>query len=360
MSRFLYIVGARPQFIKMAAVNRAARDRVDHEQLIVHTGQHFDDNMSDAFFRELEIPQPGHNLAISNLSHGAMTGRMLEGIEAVIVKEKPDWVVVFGDTNSTLAGALAAVKQGVLCAHVEAGLRSFNRAMPEEINRVLADQCADLLLTPTSTATDHLHREGIPGERIRQVGDVMHDVACYYRDKVRQHGSLEKYGLARGEYALVTVHRAENTDNPVRLRAIVDGLLAIAKEMPVVFPVHPRTRAAFDKHGLLAKLDELTLLDPIGYQEMVLLESNAKVIVTDSGGVQKEAYFFQVPCLVLRDETEWVELVDKGFHSLVKVGQDDLPALIRTACAGTYDWSEQLYGKGDAAANIVEALLSYG
>ncbi len=359
MSRFLYVIGARPQFIKMAAVNRAAKKSVEHEQLIVHTGQHYDANMSDIFFEELEIPKPNYNLSVSNLPHGAMTGRMLEGLEEILLKEKPDWVVVFGDTNSTLAGALAAVKQQIPCAHVEAGLRSYNRAMPEEINRVVADQCADLLLTPTPVATNHLRSEGVPEKRIREVGDVMHDVALYYRDKVSEK-ELSRFGVKSKEFILATVHRAENTDDSSRLRAIIEGLIAVAKNHKLLIPLHPRTRAVLEREGWLEEFaNSVELLDPLGYKEMVLLESNAKAVITDSGGVQKEAFFFQTPCLILRDETEWVELVEKGYHSLVKVETDTLPDLLDEAIARSYDWSQPLYGSGDAGDKIVEALLAY-
>jgi UDP-GlcNAc3NAcA epimerase len=360
MTRFLYIVGARPQFIKMAAVNRAAKQHSDHEQLILHTGQHYDDNMSKVFFDELEIPDPDFYLGVSGLPHGAMTGRMLEGIESVLLESRPDWVVVFGDTNSTLAGALAAVKQGIPCAHVEAGLRSYNRRMPEEINRVLADSCADLLLTPTALATKHLLQEGIPPERIRQVGDVMQDVAIYYKERAGSSESLSKFGVTSNGYVLATLHRAENTDDLAVLRPIIEGLIEVARQQPLLIPLHPRTRAVLKKAGWLAELAAHALIvDPVGYKSMVLLESNAKAIITDSGGVQKEAYFFQKPCLILRRETEWVELVEKGFHQLVNPSHEELAPLLEKACSRSYDWSEALYGSGKAGHEIIEALLHH-
>jgi UDP-GlcNAc3NAcA epimerase len=361
MTRLLYIVGARPQFIKMAAVNRAALAHGHHEQLILHTGQHYDANMSQIFFDELEIPLPDYQFSVSDLPHGAMTGRMLEKIEESILDCKPDWVVVFGDTNSTLAGALAAVKQHVPCAHVEAGLRSYNRKMPEEINRVLADSCADLLLTPTPLATRHLQQEGIPADRIREVGDVMHDVAVYYKEKALQSAELSDFGVTSGDYFLATVHRAENTDDLARLRSIMDGLLELGRKQTVVFPMHPRTRSILKREGWISEvLSTLKVTEPLSYLNMVLLESQAKAIITDSGGVQKEAFFFQKPCLILRSETEWVELVEKGFHRLVDPMTQNVASLLHEICEKKYDWDEPLYGGGDAGEKIIKALLNHG
>ena len=288
-SSILTIVGARPQFIKAAAVHRALAARPNVEQILIHTGQHYDPNMSDVFFDELEIPAPDYHLGIGSGSHGAQTGRMLEKIEEVLIERRPDWVVVYGDTNSTLAGALAAVKLHLPLAHVEAGLRSFNRSMPEEINRVLTDHASDVLLAPTEAAVDNLQTEGISREKIHLVGDVMFDVALYYAEKAgKQSDILGRWNLTSRDYVLATIHRAENTDERSRLEAIVDGLGEVARELPVVLPLHPRTRAALDREGLLESAQSrLRIEEPVGYLDMVRLEREARLIVTDSGGVQK-------------------------------------------------------------------------
>lgn len=314
------VVGARPQFIKTAAVSRALRAIEGVKETLIHTGQHYDANMSSVFFEELEIPHPDYNLGIGSATHGAQTGRMLEAIEGVLLKEKPDWVLVYGDTNSTLAGALAAVKLHIPVAHVEAGLRSFNRRMPEEINRVLTDHASDLLFAPTQTAVENLQREGIPDARIKLVGDVMYDAALYYGAKAeRQSRILNALKLEPKGYILATIHRAENTDDPLRLRAIFDSLAEIAHEIKVVLPLHPRTRAALVQASLYDKAAQsICLIEPVGYLDMMMLEKNARLIATDSGGVQKEAFFYHVPCVTLREETEWVELVELGWNYLIK------------------------------------------
>jgi UDP-GlcNAc3NAcA epimerase len=299
--KILTVIGARPQFIKAATVSRAIREHNSAEsgtpihEVIVHTGQHFDANMSEVFFEQLDIPRPDHHLGIASLSHGAMTGRMLEGIESLIQHEHPDWVLVYGDTNSTLAGALAAAKLQVPVAHVEAGLRSYNPAMPEEINRVLTDRISTLLLCPTQTAVDNLHREGFPfptprrgKQRIEQVGDVMYDAVLHYRDHARERISLDTWGLEDQSYALCTLHRQENTDDPERLSAILAALRDIARELPVVLPLHPRTRQKLEQQGALAMLDRLRIVDPLPYLEMQRLQMSARLILTDSGGMQNE------------------------------------------------------------------------
>ena len=354
MLRVLTVVGARPQFIKAAAVSRAfaLSGRVDED--ILHTGQHYDDRMSDQFFRELGLKPPAVNLEVGSLSHGAQTGRMLEGIEAVIQERRPDWVLVYGDTNSTLAGALAAVKLHVPVAHVEAGLRSFNRRMPEEINRVVSDHVSDLLLAPTETAVRNLAAEGLAETKVRNVGDVMYDVALDAGSRAATESTaLEDHGLEHKGFVLATVHRAENTDDPARLRAVVEGLSRVAGQMPVVFPVHPRTRprlAAFDlPPGLL-------LTDPIGYLDMARLEAAAAVVATDSGGVQKEAYFHGTPCVTLRDETEWVELVELGWNRVVPPTDAETVATAVLAAIGSHGQDGRPYGDGRAAQRIVEAL----
>jgi len=358
MKHILTVVGARPQFIKAATVSRLIAERDDVEERLVHTGQHFDENMSQVFFDELEIPRPDYNLDVAGGPHGAMTGRMLERIEAVIEKERPDWVLVYGDTNSTLAGALAAAKLNRPVAHVEAGLRSFNRSMPEEINRILTDHASTMLFAPTNEATRNLIREGISSERIEQVGDVMYDAALFYGVKADQHSRiLASYGLTQRGYILATVHRQENTDNRQRLEAIFQGLEEVTAELPVILPLHPRTRARLETFNLSHLLNNLTVIPPIGYLDMVMLERQAKVIVTDSGGVQKEAYFYGIPCLTLRDETEWVELVDMGWNILVPpqashIGYEVASASFPTRSSGTP------YGKGDAAHRIICTLIS--
>lgn len=326
--KIVTIIGARPQFIKAATVSRAVTEynkSLTHnqkpiEEFLVHTGQHYDENMSDVFFEELDIPQPDYHLGIGSASHGAQTGRMLEEIEKVLLKKEPERVLVYGDTNSTLAGALAATKLHIPVAHVEAGLRSFNRQMPEEINRVLTDHIADMLFAPTQTAVENLKNEGISEEKIFLVGDVMYDAALYYGKKVTEKSNiLEQNHLQPRQYILTTIHRAENTDDPVRLRTIFEGLSQIAEEIPVVLPLHPRTQAALIRENLYKTvIDSLVVIPPIGYLDMVMLEKNARLIATDSGGVQKEAYFYSVPCITVRQETEWIELVDMGCNILVE------------------------------------------
>ncbi|HWK88604.1 MAG TPA: UDP-N-acetylglucosamine 2-epimerase (non-hydrolyzing), partial [Longimicrobium sp.] len=327
--KVLTVVGARPQFIKAAAVSRELRGRPGVREVLVHTGQHHDANMSDVFFAELGIPAPDHHLGVAGGLHGAMTGRMLERVEQVIADERPEWVLVYGDTNSTLAGALAAAKLHVPVAHVEAGLRSFNRRMPEEVNRVLTDHAADLLLAPTETAVRNLAAEGINGARVRLSGDVMFDAALHYGQAAEDaSGILRALGLEPGGYVLATVHRAENTDDPARLAAVLGGLARVAERLPVVLPLHPRTRGAAAAVPAAAEaLGRLRVIDPVGYLDMVMLEKHAAVVATDSGGVQKEAFFYRVPCVTLRDETEWVETVEAGWNRLAGADTDKIVAM---------------------------------
>lgn len=357
--KILSVIGARPQFIKAAALSRELLARPGVRGVLVHTGQHFDPNMSNVFFEELEIPRPDYNLGIQSGNHGAQTGRMLEKVEEVLQEERPDWVLVYGDTNSTLAGALAAAKLNIPVAHIEAGLRSFNRRMPEEINRILADHVSDLLFAPTETAVKNLEKEGITGNKVRLVGDVMFDAALFYGGKAEKESRvLETLGLTRGDYVLATIHRAENTDDPQRLATIFEGLSLVASSEKVILPLHPRTRKALENHGLfpLAQ-NRLFLIDPVGYLDMIMLEKKARVIATDSGGIQKEAFFCGVPCVTLRDETEWVELVDLGWNRLV-------PPLSPTAiCDAVSEAGKGLvaavspYGEGDSSVKICSALL---
>lgn len=358
--KVLTVIGARPQFIKASTVSRALRDVPGVTEVMVHTGQHHDASMSRVFFDELGIPEPDTNLGIAGGSHGAMTGRMLEALEAVMVEAGPDWVVVYGDTNSTLAAALAAAKLHLPIAHVEAGLRSWNRRMPEEINRVLTDHVSSLLFAPTAEAVANLAREGIASHRVDLVGDVMYDAALYYGERA-EHAStiLEGLGLGRGGYVLATIHRAENTDDPSRLRTIVEGLAAVARSRPVVLPLHPRTRGALERAGLLAlATSSLRTCPPVGYLDMTALERHASVIVTDSGGVQKEAFFHRVPCVTLRTETEWVELVGGDWNVLCP--PEEAGAIERTVLEriGSHGAAIDPYGAGDAASLIVRRLVA--
>jgi UDP-GlcNAc3NAcA epimerase len=314
MRRVVTVVGARPQFVKAAVVSRSLRRHGGVEEVLVHTGQHVDAELSATFFKELEIPSPAWNLGICGGGHGQMTGRMLEAVERVLHEERPDVVVVYGDTNSTLAGALAAAKLHIPVAHVEAGLRSFKRAMPEEVNRVVVDHVSDLLLCPTRTAVDNLEREGITAN-VHQVGDVMYDAALEARRRAGGSATTrQSLGLGAGPFAVATIHRAENTDDPRRLADILAYLRAEAAALPVVLCLHPRTREAARRAGL--SLDGLRVRGPVGYLEMVRLLREATRVYTDSGGLQKEAYFHRVECVTLREETEWVETVEAGWNHL--------------------------------------------
>jgi len=358
--KILTILGARPQFVKAAALSRVIREHAGQvSERIVHTGQHYDPGLSQVFFDELDIPAPSVHLDIAGGNHGAMTGRMLEGIERIIEQDRPDWVLVYGDTNSTLAGALAAAKLHVPIAHVEAGLRSFNRRMPEEVNRVLTDHVSTLLLCPTETAVHNLRREGIT-DGVHNVGDVMFDTALYWRDRARTHSRiLGTLGLAEHGFALATCHRAENTDDPARLGAIISALVEINRELPVVLPLHPRTRKCLQEHGLLHKLDALKLIDPVPFLDMIALEQAARVILTDSGGVQKEAFFYQVPCITLRDETEWVETVELGWNRLTGADHDRIIEAFASTCRQRPETPHAApYGNGTASQLILDTLLA--
>ncbi|HXJ94782.1 MAG TPA: UDP-N-acetylglucosamine 2-epimerase (non-hydrolyzing) [Terriglobia bacterium] len=349
------VVGARPQFVKAAAISR--RLRCMAREVLIHTGQHYDANMSEVFFQELEIPAPDYHLDVGSGTHGKQTGEMLEEIEEVLLQEKPDWVLVYGDTNSTLAGALAAAKLHIPVAHVEAGLRSFNRRMPEEINRVLTDHLAALLLAPTEVAVRNLRKEGLM-EGVELVGDVMYEVALEHLKAAEQHSRiLERLGLNGRGFALATVHRAENTDDPSRLSAILDALGRIGREYPVVLPLHPRTREAARRLSG-AWLEHLQVTEPLPYLDMVRLESQARLILTDSGGVQKEAFFFHVPCITLRDETEWVETVDSGWNVLAGAEPERIVHAARSYKPGSHNTFP--YGRGDASRRIIALLLAAG
>ncbi len=352
--KIVTILGARPQFIKAGTVSREIAKYNEIQEVIVHTGQHFDANMSDIFFDEMKIPKPDYNLDINGLGHGAMTGQMLEKIEEVLLKEKPDWVMVYGDTNSTIAGALAASKLHIKVAHVEAGLRSFNMNMPEEINRILTDRISNILFCPTQSAIDNLENEGYKTLDIEIIknGDVMQDGALFYKDlAVKPEVELVD------EYILSTIHRAENTDDPQRLKAIFEALNEIAKEIQIVLPLHPRTKNIL-KTSNVELSTNISIIEPIGYLKMVYLIKNAKMIMTDSGGLQKEAFFFEKPCITLRDETEWVELIENKFNVLGGADKARIIDLYHTYEFNN-DFSIDLYGGGKASEIIVKELLGY-
>lgn len=353
------VVGARPQFVKAAVVNRALSQRSEIEALLIHTGQHYDAEMSKIFFEDLDIAAPEYDLGIGSGSHGSQTGKMLIAIDQVLSKIRPDAVVVYGDTNSTLAGALAAAKLHFPVLHVEAGLRSFNREMPEEINRVLTDHLSDMLFAPTDGAVTNLVREGIERNQIYKVGDVMYDAALLYAQRAEEKSDiLRQLPVSPGSYILVTVHRAQNTDCTERLQVICETLCRLAGQMPVIFPAHPRTRKVLERSGLLSILENVRLIEPLGYLDMVMLEKNARLVLTDSGGVQKEAFFYRVPCVTLREETEWVELVELGWNRLAPPTSVDEQwnAVERALCCPLAQEAHP-YGLGDAGEKIASLIV---
>lgn len=354
------IVGARPQFIKAAILTRAIRDEPSLEEAIVHSGQHFDANMSEVFFRELQIPEPTYYLGIHAGTHGAMTGRMLESLEALLLAQRPDLVVVFGDTNTTLAAALAAAKLRIPVAHVEAGMRAY-QPIPEEINRVLTDHVSDLLFTVNSRSTDALQKESISGPRVKEVGDVMFDCTLAWSALAEQRSTiLERCELQRKRYVLCTAHRAGTTDDEARMAVLLTGLKRVAGEMPIVFPVHPRTRKVLERLGLVADLPRnMSLIDPVGYLDMLQLERAAALIVTDSGGVQREAFFHQVPCVTFRDETEWPELVESGWNTLLPLDNPRNFADVVLGRVGSRGGPLTAFGDGKASFRIARALAEF-
>lgn len=361
MIKIVTVVGARPQFIKAAAVSRTIRNEYASmvDEIILHTGQHHDRNMSSVFFDDLKISAPKYNLEITGGSHGEMTGRMLERIERIILTEEPDWVLIYGDTNSTLAAALASAKVHVPIAHVEAGLRSFNMRMPEEVNRIVADRLSSLLLCPTKASVDNLSKEGV-SKGVYLVGDVMYDVSLFYRQLARERSKiLDDLMLKEGRYVLATCHRAENTDDPFRLKSIVLALARIAQEIPLVLPLHPRTRKCLIEQNLLNEISPVVLVEPLPFLDMVRLEQSAKAILTDSGGVQKEAFFYGVPCITMRDQTEWVETVDSGWNTLASANADAIVGAFRR-CEAKVRSIDTPYGDGNAAGKCLEAILQVG
>ena len=344
------VVGARPQFIKSGPVSRQLRKK--SEEIVIHTGQHYDVEMSQTFFEELHLPDPDYNLGVGSGSHGSQTAAMLKGVENVLMKETPDAVLVYGDTNSTLAGALAAAKLRIPLGHVEAGLRSYNREMPEEINRVLTDHCSDLLFCPTETSVLNLRKENI-AKGVHLVGDVMYDALLFNRGLAQKSRILEQLGLEPNQYVLATLHRPSNTDNPDALRRIISSFSRI--DRPVVFPVHPRTRKALSNSGMA--LGSIRVINPVGYLDFIKLESEAEVLLTDSGGVQKEAYLLRIPCITLRGETEWVETIEDGWNILVGTDTD---LIVKMAHEFRPTGKQrQLFGDGTASQEIVKILEGY-
>jgi len=344
------VVGARPQFIKCALISRLLRERC--REVLIHTGQHYDYEMSQAFFEELDIPEPDYNLNVGSSRHGKQTGEMLEAIERVLLIEGPCRVVVYGDTNSTLAGALAAVKLHIPVAHVEAGLRSFNRRMPEEINRVLTDHISDLLFCPTDISVKNLAEEGIK-RGVHKVGDVMYDLALRYSDRLGDRAALKSYDIP-DRYYLATIHRAENTDDHQRLGAIIEALSRL--DLPVVLPIHPRTVRRLRESGLDAS--RLLVIPPVSYINMLRLIQGSTAVLTDSGGLQKEAFFLKRPCVTLRDETEWIETVESGWNRLAGASCERIIEALQQAIKSSPSVEIQPYGDGSASSKIVDILIS--
>lgn len=358
MIKLITIVGARPQFIKAAAISRAiSKDFTDQiKEILVHTGQHYDENMSSIFFDDLNIPQPKYNLEISGGTHGAMTGKMLGSIEQVLIQEKPDWVLVYGDTNSTLAGALAAAKLNIPVAHVEAGLRSFNMRMPEEINRIVADRISSLLLCPTGLAVENLRQEGV-SKGVYFSGDVMYDVALQFAEIAEKKSSiLTRLNLLNKPYILATCHRAENTNDSQRLKGVLTALNLMAKTKHVVFPIHPRTKQMISRYGFNDYLEKLIVIEPVSYFDMIILEKNSNLIVTDSGGIQKEAFFFRIPCITIRDETEWIETVNAGWNEVAGTSVEKITqSFERIHVRKPKDCMP--FGNGQAALSVINEIL---
>lgn len=376
MIKLLTIIGARPQIIKSAALSRAIKNNYSHliSEIIVHTGQHYDENMSNVFFEELNIPSPNYNLKVGSGKHGEQTAKMIKGIEEILEKEEPDFLVIYGDTNSTLAGAIAASKIHVPIVHIEAGLRSYNKKMPEEINRILADHVSTFLFSPTITGMKNLQKEGfnlqtvapftVDNPGIFNVGDVMYDNSLHFAEIASQKVNiLQELGLEKGEYVLATIHRNNNTDDATRLNEIFKAFVHISNEAKIVLPLHPRTLKQIEQlldKSLLSSLNHssILLIPPVSYMEMIQLEENAQIIITDSGGVQKEAYFFSKPCLILRSETEWVEIIESGSGVLCDANKEVIIENFNFFIQKEKILFSNIYGAGDAAVNIIDILLS--
>ncbi|MGC9451545.1 MAG: non-hydrolyzing UDP-N-acetylglucosamine 2-epimerase [Oceanipulchritudo sp.] len=356
--KIISIIGARPQFIKAAMLCSALDRKPGVIHSLVHTGQHYDHNMSAVFFEDLGIPEPEINLGIARGCHGEMTGRMLISLEKVLMEEKPDRVVVYGDTNTTLAGALASAKLHIPVAHVEAGLRSYNREMPEELNRILADDLSDALFAPTRTAVRILEAENKPEESIHFTGDIMFDAALKAARTTDEEAVLQRLNARRKEYVLATIHRAENTDDRKRLLHWFDELEYLGRELQVLFPLHPRTRKCLmEARKSPENFHHIRITEPVGYREMAVLTKNSGLVITDSGGLQKEAYFHKVPSLVLRDQTEWVELLDTKWSQLVPCRRGSLSEA-RTESGQTGQWDPSLFGEGNSAAIMADILTA--
>jgi len=350
--KIITVIGARPQFIKAAAVSREIAQHDNINEIIIHTGQHYDDNMSRIFFEQMQIPQPDHNLGINSMTHGEMTGKMLSGIERILISENPDCVLIYGDTNSTIAGALAAAKLHIKVAHVEAGLRSFNMDMPEEINRILTDKISSILFCPTETAMRNLEKEGVINSNAVSVfncGDVMYDAALYYNNM-----ALKPEFPIPEEFILATIHRAENTDDPERLNSIVSAFNELSDKIDIIVPLHPRTRNILTANKLETKFK---IVEPVGYLQMIYLLSRSKLIMTDSGGLQKEAFFFQKPCVTLRDETEWVELIENNYNMLAGAIKERILNCVDLMGNSSLDFSKELYGDGKASNKIIKKIM---
>jgi UDP-GlcNAc3NAcA epimerase len=354
--KILTIIGARPQFVKAAALSRSIKEHSQLQEIIVHTGQHFDANMSDIFFDEMEIPKPHYNLNINGLSHGAMTGQMLEKLEAVMLAEKPDVVLVYGDTNSTIAGALAAKKLHIKVAHVEAGLRSFNMQMPEEVNRILTDRISDWLFCPTDAAIGNLKLEGFDqiNCKVIKTGDVMEDAALFYAQKAEAKSNiLSQLNLDSQPFILGTIHRAENTDNIKNISHIIQALNELSQSNRVIVPLHPRTQKLINQYQLKTAF---TIIEPLGYFDMIILLKHCALVLTDSGGLQKEAFFFGKFCITMREQTEWVELVNHGYNFISGSDTEKIILLAKEKLKATFPPRLNLYGNGQACKNICEAL----
>lgn len=351
MKKIVSVIGARPQFIKAGAISRKILENTEIEEVLIHTGQHYDSKMSEVFFKELGIPSPKYNLGIGGFSHGAMTGRMIEGIEKILLEEKPNFTLVYGDTDSTLAGALASVKLQIPVIHIEAGLRSFNMQMPEEINRILTDRVSSLLFAPTKRAVENLQREGFENFDCEIVcsGDVMYDVALYYKDRAKKPNMVFPK-----EFILCTLHRAENTENLQKMKNIFEALNKISSQIPVIMPLHPRTQNKILVNNIQA--ENIYFIEPLGYLEMVWALQNCVMVATDSGGLQKEAYYFKKPCITLREETEWVELLEVGCNCLVGADAEKIYQAFKKMSDINLNFDTLLYGNGNASQKILEVI----